>query len=165
MARKSLIALLYGAAALAALAKRHDGKRRDGEPLVSTGWSHAAKARARGKGVDITWESPWREMAIEKLAAGPVAPGHLDVYQFGVYTGGSLRILSNLWQRFNLPAPTSVWAFDSFQGLAAEQAGVSIDKGGAWRAGAFSAADAFGVYDSAEIKLQGIERGRVDAAG
>ena len=68
--------------------------------------------------------------------------GDLDVYQFGVYTGGSMRNISRTIGQFR-----RMWGFDSFQGLPTEQDGLHTE-GQHWSKGAFSAADALGVWNA-----------------
>ena len=74
-----------------------------------------------------------------------------DIYQFGVYTGGSIQHMRRGWQLSNLSIG-SVWGFDSFVGLqvGAKTAGDT----GEWFDGAFSAADALGVYSMSALKQQ-----------
>ena len=71
---------------------------------------------------------------------------HLDVYEFGVYTGSSLAEMAAEWTRHNLSI-RSVWGFDSFVGVPEEQAELkgTIPTTGLkhWNPGAFSAAAAF----------------------
>ena len=51
----------------------------------------------------------------------------LDVYQFGVYTGGSMASIARRIRSFG-----HLWGFDSFSGLPSETAGVSVE-GVHWR--------------------------------
>ena len=71
--------------------------------------------------------------------------GDLDVYQFGVYTGGSMRNISHTIGQFR-----HMWGFDSFQGLPVEQDGLHTE-GQHWSKGAFSAADALGVWNARQL--------------
>ena len=72
----------------------------------------------------------------------------LDVYQFGVYTGGSMASIARRIRGFG-----HLWGFDSFSGLPSETAGVSVE-GVHWRPGAFSSADALGEWDEARLLEQ-----------
>ena len=63
-------------------------------------------------------------------------------YQFGVYTGGTMRSIGQKIHNFG-----HFWGFDSFVGLPEETAGKMLE-GRHWNVGGFSAADALGNYDS-----------------
>ena len=74
-----------------------------------------------------------------------------DIYQFGVYTGGSLRQIPRVIRGFG-----NLWGFDSFVGLPEEKGGLWVpgmaQRGNShWREGGFSAADAFGLYDMSSL--------------
>lgn len=72
-----------------------------------------------------------------------------DVYQFGVYTGKSLRFLASQLRRNSAPFGR-IFGFDSFQGLPAEVEQVQLQATGAertFRRGQYNAADALGVHD------------------
>lgn len=71
--------------------------------------------------------------------------GQCDVYEFGVYTGGTLRDISNKLDMYNI-SPRKIWGFDSFEGLPKETEGMLLE-GMHWNEGAFSASDALGVWD------------------
>lgn len=86
-----------------------------------------------------------------------------DVYQFGVYTGGSLAgivlYLRDLNVRFG-----SVWGFDSFVGLPPEEGGAKITSKN-WRPGAYSAADALRAWNWSAVEAtlhKTINRSTVD---
>jgi len=55
-----------------------------------------------------------------------------DIYQFGVYTGGSMFSMHRKIKRYN-----TMWGFDSFQGLPQEEKGLQIE-GKHWLPGGFS---------------------------
>jgi hypothetical protein len=55
-----------------------------------------------------------------------------DVYQFGVYLGGSMKHMHNKVRFYH-----HMWGFDSFKGLPAETPGIKIE-GNHWLPGAFS---------------------------
>ena len=86
----------------------------------------------------------WRPSPALKAMAN-AAPADRDVYQFGVYTGGSMKVIAQ-----KLPHFRKMWGFDSFRGLPEEakkdgQNDLKLE-GRHWLPGAFSAADALGVY-------------------
>ncbi|KAK3251953.1 hypothetical protein CYMTET_38727 [Cymbomonas tetramitiformis] len=77
-----------------------------------------------------------------------------DVYQFGVYLGGSMREINRSFKEADIQFG-NFWGFDSFQGLPEEDPEVSAKIGGGCSVfgekicnkGAFSSADAMKVYD------------------
>lgn len=71
-------------------------------------------------------------MKLLNAAASP----ELDVYQFGVYTGGSMKALARKIRSFG-----HLYGFDSFTGLPEEKMGMKME-GPHWKPGGFSAADA-----------------------
>ena len=72
---------------------------------------------------------------------------HLDVYEFRVYTGGTMRRIGEV-----VPSYRHMWGFDSFRGLPTESADVPAGKlAKRWQAGAFSAADALKVFDGEHL--------------
>ena len=81
-----------------------------------------------------------------------------DVYQFGVYTGGSMRGIARSLHGFG-----HLYGFDSFVGLPTETKGEPIE-GPHWKPGAFSAADALASYALNELMAQvsrRVERGNL----
>ena len=72
-----------------------------------------------------------------------------DVYQFGVYTGGTMASIARRVRGFG-----HLWGFDSFSGLPVETAGVRLE-GRHWQQGAFSSADALGEWDEGRL-LEGL---------
>ena len=70
-----------------------------------------------------------------------------DIYQFGVYTGGSLREIRRQWMQRGLGV-RAVWGLDSFEGLAPVS---DVFDHKTWTPGAFSAAGAFGTSVFSEI--------------
>ena len=68
-----------------------------------------------------------------------------DVYEFGVYTGGSMKGIAERVRGFD-----TLWGFDSFTGLPEEEAGIKKE-GRHWNSGAFSSADAFHTYNSVKL--------------
>ena len=97
-----------------------------------TSWrTHAARALSEAQGLDLSG---------------------MDIYEFGVYTGGSLENMASAWTHFKLPV-RAVHGFDSFVGLndeAEEVRGIN-DKGRAWQRGAFSASAAFKSASYSEV--------------
>lgn len=91
---------------------------------------------------EIAWWSGSAEMV--RLLRGQASTS-LDVYQWGVYTGGTMRSIAK-----RVPGFGRLWGFDSFSGLPAETRGVKLE-GKHWREGAFSSADALGLYDQREL--------------
>ena len=71
-----------------------------------------------------------------------------DVYQFGVYTGGSMAGQSRFFELLGIQFGT-LYGFDSFEGLPDLDPNETAEVGhiADWRAGGFSAADALGVHD------------------
>ena len=65
--------------------------------------------------------------------ANAMAQRGRDVYEFGVYTGGSMRGLVQAIHGFG-----TLYGFDSFQGVPDETPGVRIPQH--WKVGAYSAA-------------------------
>ena len=72
-----------------------------------------------------------------------------DIYEFGVYTGGSMRDIVKLCKNKNIKF-NNLWGFDSFEGLPNEDS-LMIKQGQTegkhWKKGAFSAADALDEYN------------------
>jgi hypothetical protein len=68
-----------------------------------------------------------------------------DVYQFGVYTGGSMQGIVRNVNDFG-----HLYGFDSFIGLPEEAAGVKLE-GRHWNTGAFSSADALGAWSTDDL--------------
>jgi hypothetical protein len=61
----------------------------------------------------------WRWHAANALQRNEQTSG--DIYGFGVFTGGSLRVIRSAWAQHALVARTNkVWGFDSFVGLGEE---------------------------------------------
>ena len=93
----------------------------------------------------------WRTWVANIIAKEPNRdPSLTDIYQFGVYVGGSLLVIRTAWHLNELPVG-NVWGFDSFIGL---QTG-AIRKGdhSDWADGAYSAADALGAKSMHGLNL------------
>ena len=73
-------------------------------------------------------------------SANAAASRSLDVYQFGVYTAGSMKSMARRLVGFG-----HLYGFDSFQGLPEETVGMPLE-GKHWNPGGFSAADALGEW-------------------
>ena len=77
-------------------------------------------------------------------------PGFLDIYEFGVYSGGSLKDIINHMDKKEIRFNTA-WGFDSFEGLPKEAEGMQKE-GPHWNEGAFSIADALKIWNWEELK-------------
>ena len=115
------------------------GSLGDGEPR------RTAKGPVGGK---------WRRVVVDYLrstcASGKLPCERMDLLQFGVYRGASMRAMGlelnhsgTLIRRF--------WGFDSFEGLPSEDATVGTDVR-EWARGAFSAAAALGDYSFSSVQ-------------
>jgi hypothetical protein len=82
--------------------------------------------------------------------------GNCDVYEFGVYTGGTLTTIKQSLVR-NYIYPRTLWGFDSFEGLPKEIEGRLLE-GDHWKEGAFSACDALGVWDWSALEAMILEK-------
>ena len=104
-------------------------------------WLAAGRHEAEyGAGFKVRSIGGWGgSRRLEKLANSAATRG-MDVYQWGVYTGGTMRGLARRIRVFG-----HLWGFDSFEGLPPELRGEPIE-GRHWRPGAFSSADALGEY-------------------
>jgi hypothetical protein len=76
--------------------------------------------------------------------------GECDVYEFGVYTGGTLKDISSQLDFYSIPA-RKIWGFDSFEGLPIEEEGKMLE-GKHWNEGAFSACDALNIWNWEELE-------------
>ena len=108
--------------------------------------------------LSAAWSSPHTPHAPQHNPAAP-SPLHADPthhvpyatflrYQFGVYTGGTMRSIARRVSGFG-----RLWGFDSFTGLPAETKGKMLE-GKHWRPGGFSAADALRNYNRASLLEQ-----------
>jgi len=108
-------------------------------------WLSNEHDRVYGRGFkmrSINWWSGSHELA---RALNAAAQPQRDIYQFGVYTGGTMRSISKRIRGFG-----HMYGFDSFTGLPVETAGVKLE-GSHWGVGAFSSADAIGEYDERKL--------------
>ena len=79
----------------------------------------------------------------------PVTEG-TDLYEFGVYTGGGLRMWLRMMRREGITFEGHVWGFDSFEGMPSEDARFKTklrqrDKG--WLAGGLNTAEQMRITD------------------
>ena len=94
-----------------------------------------------------------RELALRAIVRHMRRPGTssfgggTDLYEFGVYTGGGLRMWLRMMQSEGMVFSGNVWGFDSFQGMPDEDARFKTklrqrDKG--WLAGGLNTAEQMG---------------------
>lgn len=77
------------------------------------------------------------QMAAEQAKLHPTR----DLFQFGVYTGGSMMAMAK-----KIPHFRRLWGFDSFQGVPEEDSSTELGHP-TWRPGGWSPADALRTYD------------------
>lgn len=114
-------------------------------------WFSDSHESEYGKGFKVKNIHGWGASRSLVAEANAAASRHRDVYEFGVYTGGTMRGLARRLQNFG-----HLYGFDSFQGLPPETKGVELE-GRHWRPGAFSAADALGSYHLPQL-LAGLQK-------
>ena len=132
--------------------------------LKSTGWtpddtkrpggSYGPRSRGRGFALPKNGTYGWHKWAVERIAERCMARdselhshcARRDMYQFGVYTGRSLKGTTQALRAKNVRYHT-FWGCDSFQGLPEEDASEqrSSHSKGEWQTGTFNAADMFKV--------------------
>ena len=105
----------------------------------------------------------WRQRALERAMdlckRGKLNCGSMDLYQFGVFTGRSMRGISLALNKSNTPF-RRFWGFDSFQGLPDEDLALAADAKYAraqqdnWRPGLFNAADIYNVHSFHALQKQ-----------
>lgn len=107
------------------------------DPLVKSPWlgrngrMHGASYGSKYLLREMRWTA---SPEFVKLVNNLTSP-NLDVYEFGVYTGGSMRdMVKRIQGRYG-----TLWGFDSFTGLPAEAKGVQME-GKHWNPGAWSSA-------------------------
>lgn len=108
-------------------------------------WLHDGHDEAYGAGFKVKAIHGWRTSGRLVKEANAAASRNLDVYEFGVYTGGTMRGIARRLRGFG-----HLWGFDSFQGLPVEAKGVRLE-GRHWLPGAFSAADALSEYSLPQL--------------
>lgn len=99
-------------------------------------WLQESHDATYGSGFKVKGIHGWRSSRRLVQEANAAASRLKDVYEFGVYTGGTMRGIAHRLSNFG-----HLWGFDSFQGLPPETKGVGLE-GKHWLPGAFSAADA-----------------------
>ena len=129
--------------------------------LRFTGWHDALADRKKKlyeKDTQMLTVQTTRELALRAIArhirsrtpgALPVTDG-TDLYEFGVYTGGGLRMWLRMMRSEGLPFAGSIWGFDSFEGMPSEDARFKTklrqrDKG--WLEGGLNTAEQMGIPD------------------
>ena len=65
---------------------------------------------------DLALRAIVRHMRSRPAGALPATDG-TDLYEFGVYTGGGLRMWLRMMRREGLDFNGNVWGFDSFEGM------------------------------------------------
>lgn len=103
-------------------------------------WLSSQHDEHYGKNFKMRDVSYWGGSRKLKNLVNMAASLELDVYQFGVYTGGTMNGIGKSLRGFG-----HLYGFDSFVGLPPETAGEPLE-GPHWRPGAFSAADAMESY-------------------
>ena len=145
------------------------------DALASTNWApsepaalRAASARRKSLRRPANGTLAWRHVAMVQLAArcarAPATCRERDLYEFGVYTGRSMRAIVLALGAAHAPYRT-FWGFDSFQGLPDERDDASSAAAAApaapapyrtvvqrqWHAGAYNAADAMSSHTFGEL--------------
>ena len=130
------------------------------EELRFTGWHDKLADRKKflyEKDTQMLTVQTTRELAMRAIVrhmrgrsgAEPRTRG-TDLYEFGVYTGGGLRMWLRMMQNEGLEFAGSIWGFDSFEGMPSEDLKFKSklrqrDKG--WLEGGLNAAEQMGVSD------------------
>lgn len=121
-------------------------------PLLRRGeWLGAGHDRLYGRQYKWRAFNGWRASSRLVHAANRWATRSKDIYQFGVYTGGSMRGIAANIHNFG-----RLWGFDSFTGLPSEKPGLHV-QGRHWRVGSFSAADSMAEH-RLDVLLENISR-------
>ena len=105
----------------------------------------------------------WRYNALKRLSVVCAQPkvdcSAMDLYQFGVFTGRSMRGISLTLNKTNVPF-RKFYGFDSFQGLPEEATSLSADAKyekaarNNWAAGLFNAADIYKTYSFRTLRAK-----------
>ena len=125
--------------------------------LASGSWRYSARWKAMAK-INPSWATRWsrarRSAAWERVeqvcSSGRHNCAGRDVYQWGVYLGDSMALLSERMRQRGVPF-RRMWGFDSFAGLPPEEAhssGVYAKRlrSGDYQRGQYSTSDALDVY-------------------
>eukprot|EP00966_Prymnesium_polylepis_P009232 213107-Prymnesium_polylepis.1 len=92
------------------------------DELARTLWGSHARGMRHKKNPfpqngEFSWQAPMVQQLVSKCQHGDCASW--DMYEFGVYTGRSMRGIALALNRSGVPFRT-FWGFDSFEGLPAE---------------------------------------------
>ena len=117
---------------------------------VSVGqeWQSANHVAVYGHAFKNTKSFAWGASSTFVQRANDLAAHDLDIYQFGVYTGGTMMSMHRRIKSYR-----RMWGFDSFQGLPEETKGLRIE-GRHWRPGGFSSKGALGAKTPEEAMHQ-----------
>ena len=117
--------------------------------LANTNWATRATRKDKWLPADglVGWRSPCLEHLIRRCKRCARACDAHDVYEFGVYTGRSMRGISQKLFDNNITFGR-MWGFDSFEGLPPDE---STAKSNRWRKGDFNAADALRTHTPTEL--------------
>ena len=136
---------------LGTVAVAHEGRALSEDHLQLRGWREGLNRTFLASSV-ATHAAPLVKSHGGWTPAGSSGQLPEDIYQFGVFTGGSLRTMRRDWSRLKLPV-RKVWAFDSFIGLQK----TTLDEHSTWTTGAYSAADAIGASSYTDLKRKILE--------
>ena len=123
-------------------------------PLKNTNWAHRASRKDRAMPLDgfLGWRVPCLEHLVRSCQSR--ACGHLDLYEFGVYTGRSMRGVTQFLAKRNVSF-RRLWGFDSFEGLPLEDlrepSRYTRLTQTQWSRGAFNAADVLHAHTFTEL--------------
>ena len=137
--------------------------------LASSSWRNSGRFKAiinadnAGKN-NGSWLEARRSAAWERVEQLCGSDRHecarRDIYQFGVYLGDSMALLSERMPQRKVPF-RRMWGFDSFAGLPSEEASVPSSSvyfkrrhSGDYQAGHYNAADALGIYSVNQLKAR-----------
>ncbi|KAJ8609612.1 hypothetical protein CTAYLR_006268 [Chrysophaeum taylorii] len=118
---------------------QHEARRSDVENMIVHWLGHRAKG-------------------LEKLAEdcyGGVDCASRDIYEFGVYTGRSMRAIATTLNASQTPF-RRMWGFDSFAGLPEESENTTRSEVAQdmWHAGDYSVAEVFGMHSYRQVKTK-----------
>lgn len=132
---------------------------RQGDDLKGTGWNRYAAQLDRAI-PDEGWQfkGAWQVHVVKHLIsictgkAAELNCGERDIYEFGVYTGRYMRMLSLVLARSGVDY-RKFFGFDSFQGLPPEDLR-SKPQRVHWQVGSYNAADIYKTYSSDELQAK-----------
>ena len=99
---------------------------------VAQEWQSPNHVAKYGRAFINTKEFKWGASQALVKRANQLASDEQDIYQFGVYTGGTMTHMN-----IRIKSYRRMWGFDSFEGLPPETYGVRIE-GKHWLPGGFS---------------------------